>query len=46
MLNDARNFAAQDPQIETMKREAHLSAYIAEAIRQAGAINLPNFPTI
>ncbi|MEV9633750.1 hypothetical protein ABZO35_04630 [Burkholderia pseudomallei] len=35
MHNDAKYFVGKGPQLETKKREAHLSAYIDEAIRQA-----------
>ena len=35
MDNDARHLAGKAPQLETKKREARLSAYVDEAIRQA-----------
>lgn len=49
MHNDAKHFAEKAPQLETEKREAHFSAYIDEAIRQAlrdQPAELPNNSTV
>lgn len=49
MHNDARHFADKAPQLETEKREARLSAYVDEAIRQAlrdQPAELPNNSTV
>ncbi|MFL9907373.1 hypothetical protein [Paraburkholderia sp. RL17-337-BIB-A] len=49
MHNDARHFSENTPQLETEKREAHFSAYVDEAIRQAlrdQPAELPNDSTV